>query len=273
MAHRPNVHFCTTVTIALHGTPALVSGGGRGAIVNHYIARIPMSLVVPEAMHWAIKDVLEGEYEAGFDGVGLDILDVGANVGSFALWATARWPGSTVTSYEPHPGTFAFLKRNTGGRRDIVTVNAALFPGGQETATFLSRFAGDGESGLASYAGDTFLPGAMVETYEVAVIDPASLPSADIVKIDIEGGEGDVLDHLDLSATSLILLEYQNQKNRSQIEARLKDGFEIINTIEHAWEPLLGQPGYRPDLKGDAYGRIFAARRDMTRMSRSAVKR
>ena len=65
-----------------------------GGTMKQYVARIPMSLAVPEAMHWAIKDVLEGEYEGGFDGVGLDILDIGANVGSFALWASARWPGS-----------------------------------------------------------------------------------------------------------------------------------------------------------------------------------
>lgn len=238
--------------------------------MKQYIARIPMSLAVPDAMHWAIKDVLEGEYEAGFDGVGLDILDVGANVGSFALWATARWPGSVVTSYEPHPGTFEFLKRNTHQRRDIRPVNAALFPGGQKTASFVSRFAGDGESGLASYAGDTFVSGAMVEHYEVAVVDPASLPSADIVKIDIEGGEGDVLDHLDLSKTSLVLLEYQNRKNRIQLEARLAADFELIDTVEHAWDPLLEQRCYRPELAGDVYGRLFAARRGVTRMTRSA---
>lgn len=238
--------------------------------MKHYIARIPMSLAVPEAMHWAIKDVLEGEYEAGFDGVGLDILDVGANVGSFALWATARWPGSRVTSYEPHPGTFELLKRNTHLRRDITPVNAALFPGGRETASFVSRFAGDGESGLASYAGDTFVDGAMVERYEVAVVDPASLPSADVVKIDIEGGEGDVLDQIDLSKTSLVLLEYQNRKNRDQLAARLSADFDLIDTHEHAWDPLLEQRCYRPDLAGDVYGRMFAARKGISRMSRAA---
>ncbi len=68
--------------------------------------------------------------------------------------------------------------------------------------TFLSRFAGDGESGLAAYAGDTFVAGAQAQSFEVPVVDPASLPSPDIVKIDIEGGEGDVLDALDLSAPS-----------------------------------------------------------------------
>ncbi len=234
--------------------------------MNHYIARIPMSLAVPEQMHWAIKDVLEGEYEAGYDGVGLDILDVGANVGSFALWATARWPGSVVTSYEPHPGTFAFLKRNTERRRDIIPVNAALFPGGHTKATFMSRFAGDGESGLAAYAGDTFVAGAQGESYEVAVVDPASLPSPDIVKIDIEGGEGDVLDHINLANTSLVLLEYQNRKNKLQLEARLGSDFDLVNTLEYAWEPLLSQDCYRADLAGDVYGRMFAARRGLTRM-------
>ncbi|AMJ60089.1 FkbM family methyltransferase [Bosea sp. PAMC 26642] len=237
--------------------------------MKHYIAHIPMSLVVPDAMHWAIKDVLQGEYEAGFDGVGLDILDVGANVGSFALWATARWPGSMVTSYEPHPGTFEFLKRNTQSRRDIVPVNAALFPGGKATASFVSRFAGDGESGLASYAGDTFVADAMIERYEVAVVDPASLPSADVVKIDIEGGEGDVLDRIDLSKTSLVLLEYQNRKNRDQLAARLKADFDLIDTVEHIWDPLLEQRCYRPDLAGDVYGRMFAVRKGVTRMSRA----
>ncbi len=229
-----------------------------------------MSLVVPEQMHWAIKDVLEGEYEAGYDGVGLDILDVGANVGSFALWATARWPGSIVTSFEPHPETFEFLKRNTHLRRDIVAINAALFPGAAKTGSFKSRYAGDGESGLAFYANDTFVDEALVQTYEVAIIDPSSLPSPDIVKIDIEGGEGDVLDHIDLTRTSLVLLEYQNRKNRMQLEARLDGDFELVETLEYQWDPLLGQPCYQPDLAGDVYGRIFAVRRGMKRMTRSA---
>ncbi len=175
-----------------------------------YVARIPMSLEVPEAMHWAIKDVLEGEYETGHDGSDLDILDVGANVGSFALWASARWPGSRVTSYEPHPGTFAYLSATLPAAPASPPSTPRCFPAAWGPRPFTSRFAGDGESTLGAYAAETFVAGAQGETYEVAVVDPATLPSADIVKIDIEGGEGDVLDALDLSRTSLVLLEYQN---------------------------------------------------------------
>ena len=236
--------------------------------VNSFIARIPMSLVCPEPMLGAIQHVLEGEYEAGYDGTGLDILDIGANVGSFALWASARWPDSRVRSFEPHPGTFEFLKQNTAGRSDIAIVNAALFPGGATRATFRSRFAGDGESGLAAYAGDTFVEDALVETYEVDVVDPASLPSPDVVKLDIEGGEGEVLAHLDLSRTSLVLLEFQNRKNREQIRATLAADFEMLHDEEYPWDDLLGYKGYRQDLKGDAWGRIFAVRKGVSRMTK-----
>ena len=234
-----------------------------------FTAHVRMRIDVPEAMQWAIRDVLEGEYECGFDGMDLDILDIGANVGSFALWATARWPGSRVTSYEPHPGTFDYLRRNAANRRDIVPVNAALFPGGMKTATFHSRYVGDGESGLAAYSGETFVKGALADSYEVRVIDPASLPSADIVKIDIEGGEADVLDHLDLSGTSLVLLEFQNRRNRDQAHARLVKDFDFLDGVEHPWDPLLGQGCYRADLAGDVYGRMFAARKGTTRLTRA----
>jgi FkbM family methyltransferase len=233
-----------------------------------YVARIPMVLEVPEAMHWAIKDVLEGEYEAHYDGRGLDILDIGANVGSFALWASARWPGSHVTSFEPHPETFKLLTANAGGRKDITLRNAALFPGGMKKATFLSRYAGDGESTLAAYAADTFVDGHQVHRYEVDVVDPASLPSADVVKIDIEGGEGEVLNHLDLSRTSLVLLEFQNGKNREMLRERLSADFDILRDEACEWSPILGYKGYRQDLAGDVYGRIFAVRKGITRMTK-----
>ncbi len=144
--------------------------------MHRFTAQIPLSLACPEPMEAAIRHVLEGEYETGYDGTGLDILDVGANVGSFALWSSLRWPGSRVRSYEPHPGTFELLRKNTAGHADITIVNAALFPGGQSRATFQSRFAGDGESGLAAYAGDTFVEGTLVESYEVDVVDPATCP-------------------------------------------------------------------------------------------------
>ena len=236
--------------------------------MTRYVARIPMMLDVPEQMHWAIKDVLEGEYEAHYDGKGLDILDVGANVGSFALWASARWPGSHVTSFEPHPETFKLLTANAGGRKDITLHNAALFPGGIKKATFLSRYAGDGESTLAAYSQETFVEGHQAHSYEVDVVDPTTLPSADIVKIDIEGGEGEVLANLNLSKTSLVLLEFQNARNREMLRDTLRADFDMLHDEAYEWSPILGYEGYRKDLAGNVYGRIFAVRKGVTRLTR-----
>lgn len=231
-----------------------------------YVARIPVVLNVPDPMHYAIKDVVEGEYEAHFDGRGLDVLDVGANCGSFAVWAAMRWPGSHVTSFEPHPETFKLLTENAGGRKDITLNNAALFPGGIKKAKFTSRYAGDGESTLEAYAADTFVDGHQSFTYEVDVVDPTTLPSYDVIKIDIEGGEGEVLANLDLSKTSLVLLEFQNRKNREMLRETLARDFDILRDEPCEWSPILGYKGYRQDLAGDIYGRIFAVRKGVTRM-------
>ena len=37
------------------------------------------------------------------------ILDIGANVGSFAAWALKRWPGAHVHCYEPLPDNMLVL--------------------------------------------------------------------------------------------------------------------------------------------------------------------
>lgn len=233
-------------------------------------AKIPVAIDFPDAMKDAVGYVLSGEYESGHDGAGLTILDIGANVGSFALWASLRWPGSTIHSFEPHPGTFAYLKRNTAPNPRIHCTNAAVFPGGAAKAEFFSRFAGDGEAGLLAYAGDTFRADVIEATYEVDVVAPSALPKADIVKLDIEGGEGAVLAALDLSATSLVLGEFQNRRNRVEMRATLaKAGFIAVRDEECPWDPILDYKDYRQDLKGDIYGLMFYERRGQTRLVRN----
>ena len=228
---------------------------------------IPVNIECPEAMLPPIEYVFRGEYESHHDGTGLDILDIGANVGSFALWAELRWPGSRIRSFEPNPGTFALLERNTASHPGITITNAALFPGDIKRAKFFARFAGDGEAGLEAYARDTFTHGAEGTTFEVDVVDPSKLPSADIVKIDIEGGEAEVLAHLDLSRTSLVLAEFQNRKNREGMQRTLAaNDFEALVDEEAPWDPILDYMDYRRELKGDIFGRMFYRRRGQTRL-------
>ena len=61
-----------------------------------------------------VQKVLGGEYDIPYRHSAPVILDIGANVGSFAAWALKRWPGAHVHCYEPLPDNFALLKRNLG---------------------------------------------------------------------------------------------------------------------------------------------------------------
>ncbi len=233
-------------------------------------AKVPVDIEFPEPMRHAVTYVLNGEYESGHDGNGLTILDIGANVGSFALWALRRWPGSIVHSYEPNPDTFALLKRNIQGMDGIRGVNAAVFPTAHSgKAKFFARYAGDGEAALLDYASDTFRSEVVEATHNVDVVTPASLPRADIVKIDIEGGEAAVLGALDLSGTALVLAEFQNGRSRQQMqETLIGAGFFAIRDEACPWDPILDYKDYRQDLVGDVYGHMFYERRGQTRLVR-----
>jgi FkbM family methyltransferase len=238
---------------------------------SRLLAQIPVEIEFPDQMRDAVNYVLSGEYESGHDGRELTILDIGANVGSFAVWASLRWPGSRIHCFEPNPGTFDYLKRNTASRSAITATNAAIFPGAQKRAKFFSRFAGDGEAGLAAYSHDTFREGMERDSFEVDVVDPNTLPRADIVKLDIEGGEAAVLATLDLSGTSLVLGEFQNRRNRTEMQATLANaGFFSVRDEECPWDPILDYKDYRQDLKGDIYGHMFYERRGQTKLTRSA---
>ena len=104
---------------------------------------------------------------------------------------------------------------------------------------FFARYDGDGEAGLVSYATDTFREKAIVGAFEVDVIAPEQLASADIVKLDVEGAEAAILAHLDLSKTSLILAEFQNGKNRAAMQAvRVRDFVAFVDEAA-PWDPIL----------------------------------
>jgi FkbM family methyltransferase len=38
------------------------------------------------------------------------VIDVGADVGLFTLWASQKWPGARILAYEPEPQNFALLR-------------------------------------------------------------------------------------------------------------------------------------------------------------------
>ena len=52
-----------------------------------------MNIDCPATMRRHVQKVLDGEYEVPYRATRPVILDIGANVGSYAAWALKRWPG------------------------------------------------------------------------------------------------------------------------------------------------------------------------------------
>jgi len=117
------------------------------------------------------------------------ILDLGANVGMFGAWALGRWPRADVTAYEPDPANAEVHERviaanGLGARWRVVRAAAGASQG---TVSFSS-----GEIALSH----VLAPGerAAGQTIEVELRDVLDeVADADLVKLDIEGGEWPIL--------------------------------------------------------------------------------
>jgi FkbM family methyltransferase len=135
----------------------------------------------------------EHELLAPFLGSGAVFVDIGANVGTYALWA-ARHVGTTglVIALEPHPRTFAKLEFNraANGTENIRCLNVAAGPEA-ETATL--RFDGGGNVGGASLLADRGMDSGANVTVSVQpladILSEQNVHRIDAVKVDVEGYE------------------------------------------------------------------------------------
>ena len=161
------------------------------------------------------------------------MLDVGANVGMFSAWARGRWPQARIVAVEPAPENVAVLQEQAGqdGRTEVVV--AAVAPA-------------DGETGFVEGwgAGSHVPSDAEQATTVVRTVDWFPLfAAADLVKMDIEGGEWPVLTDprlADLERLTLVM-EYHrvgapslpaSAAARGLLEAA---GFEVGHDTPNYW--------------------------------------
>lgn len=111
------------------------------------------------------------------------ILDLGGNIGMFAHWAHRRWPDAQITSFEPDPENLAVFRAGMNDVHAIDVVEAAAMT--RSGHAILSS--GSGAGRRVDFTPDA-VPGSMpaVDIYEF-------LRRADLVKMDIEGGEWPIL--------------------------------------------------------------------------------
>jgi FkbM family methyltransferase len=122
------------------------------------------------------------------------ILDCGANIGAASLFFKRQYPNARVTAYEADPDLCAMTRRNLERNRasDVDVVHAALWTSTGEV-TFLAEGSDSGMIGGLAGAGEG-LPTKTVTVPSLRLRDVLADDRVDLLKLDIEGAEGPVLD-------------------------------------------------------------------------------
>lgn len=176
----------------------------------------PVFVLHPEEYIDAIV-LREGYYEAEviealrpFLTPGAVYWDVGANIGMHTVTAACLAPQSQVVAFEPSPATFARL----AGHVRLNRLTPALYPfalGDRDgTATLYMNIAGN--AGMSSLVHPDTGPGTGVRLARAdTLIATGIVPAPTVMKLDVEGGEEDVLSAFGdlLARTSLQAVVYE----------------------------------------------------------------
>ena len=119
------------------------------------------------------------------------LIDIGANVGLFTLWARERWPGAFVLAIEPEPSNHADLDMMISENKldRVEAIRAAVTDTG-DPVTLYRHHANTGGHSIVERTGDAItVPG---YTLGAAL---AALPEGvcDFLKVDCEGAENEIL--------------------------------------------------------------------------------
>jgi FkbM family methyltransferase len=159
------------------------------------------------------------------------VLDIGANVGLFALYMKLAHPQAVIHCYEPVPSTLALLTRNIGSLGDIHVHPYALAKQAGEAEMHLHRRNTGQHSLYKIERGDVY--GGVIRIpcrSAAAEFDALGQDSIDVLKIDTEGCELEILESLGerVEHVGQVLLEYHSEEDRRSID-RFLPGFVLYS--------------------------------------------
>ena len=152
------------------------------------------------------------------------ILDLGAHVGSFSVWAASRWPGAKILAFEPHPDNASYCRQNT--EHLGVEVRQAAVVGRDKPAQMVLHDGMNNTGQRSVYQlGEQKGGGVTVPT-----VPAHSLPEADILKADTEGCEMEILrEYPHLSGVKVVMLEWHRQEDYKELLRWLPElGFDLV---------------------------------------------
>jgi len=118
------------------------------------------------------------------------IIDAGGYIGTAAIAFAKKYPRAAIVSLEPNTGNFGLLAANTAPWPNIIAMNKAL-ASERSVSELFDRGTGEWGFTLIETAADRTT--SRIESVECVtvdqILDQIGSAGADIIKIDIEGGE------------------------------------------------------------------------------------
>lgn len=169
------------------------------------------------------------------------ILDLGAHIGTFALWCLSQNPLADIYSVEADPSTFAVLKTNmqpaTHYGHTWRAVNRAAW---KEEVALRFSVTGDSMSHKVSDDGKVKVLGANLENF----FELSKFERIGLLKIDIEGAEEAFLTAQPelLNKVDMIVIEIHPKLcNEQMVRSLLAEHFQVIEDVQgrKSSKPLL----------------------------------
>lgn len=181
---------------------------------------------------WIVQEV-EGYDIPGLGGV-RTVLDVGAHCGAFAVWAQTRWPGCSVTCYEPWPANYKALAANLGAAPWATLSPTAVV--GRPTPT-VTLYPGDNTACVSEFdIGRRGIGPCAV----VPAVRAQDLPRCDFLKVDTEGAEPEILaEYLPMHQPAAVVYEWHTAADRTALYDTLaKAGYTCLS--DEPWRGTVG---------------------------------
>src|SRR5262245_12635653 len=160
------------------------------------------------------------------------VVDVGANVGASIVFWRSRYPAAKIYGFEPEPGNFAMLQKNTQNLPGVFVFNEALGDATGEMKFIHSPGSGN-EGGWSMYQrgarGDekvVTLPVVRAEEKMKAL----RIDAIDVLKVDTEGAERVVIAGLGrhlLASTRYVCGELHGERDFELLDYLEQNGFRI----------------------------------------------
>jgi len=186
-----------------------------------------------ESVHEVFDDLVYKPSWFNFDLMKVKtVVDVGALIGSFTLWAQEQWPNAIINAYEPDPESFEYLKKNIEWvkSKKILAFNSAVWSENKQLT--LHRFANTPGNNTVVYEKRPFTS----ETEELLKINTRKISDVikeiggkiDFLKLDCEGSEYNILYSLsrsELKKIKFMVIEFHEFDNFLKLKGKVLSDF------------------------------------------------